>query len=451
MASGYYPTMREFWSARTCNSQADIPACLTGISFAGPDQVAYIDAASGQRILCSTLRGLLCAKLPAEGLGEKLFAHLMEAEEQVYAWAARGPRLFRDITASRELMAAGHPAAGGRADVVMLQEYDALPAEADYRGLGQQESFVAAMAAMGYAHVLFQEANLARKDPSGLGLFWNTKTFEFAGHPSSGHVEVACGSSIGESAHNVDLMEHWHRCDRSSADGRGVRELMNVADRRNLAMARLRHRASGQAVWAVTCHLMTTSRDSAKTNEYPGEVRAGELRAVREVLRARVPPGEAVIFAGDFNTDARELSVFEGRLKSKATGDMLEVPTGFVASDGGCSRALEWHAGEASLRMREALEPIHQWGAGVGPAGAAGGHCTSTNAERTDWIDYLWYSEGLLEPVALGDLRTPSSPIPDRQHGSDHLPIAARFQFRTVPEPSWSVWQACCFRGNPYV
>jgi len=189
---------------------------------------------------------------------------------------------------------------------------------------------------------------------------------------------------------------------------------------------------------------MTTSRDSAKTNEYPGEVRAGELRAVREELRARVPPGEAVIFAGDFNTDARELSVFEGRLKSKATGEMLEVPTGFVASDGGSSRALEWHAGEASLRMREALEPIHQWGAGVGPAGAAGGHCTSTNAERTDWIDYLWYSEGLLKPVALGDLRTPSSPIPDRQHGSDHLPIAARFEFRTV-------WQACCFRGNPYV
>ena len=62
---------------------------------------------------------------------------------------------------------------------------------------------------------------------------------------------------------------------------------MALSDRRNAALVRLTHRASGAIVWVCAAHLMTTSRDGARTNRYPGEVRAGEFVALRSSSRAR--------------------------------------------------------------------------------------------------------------------------------------------------------------------
>ena len=47
--------------------------------------------------------------------------------------------------------------------------------------------------------------------------------------------------------------------------------------------------ADGGVVWVAVTHLMTTSRDNARKNAYPGEVRAGEL------VRTRTLAGHASV------------------------------------------------------------------------------------------------------------------------------------------------------------
>lgn len=153
----------------------------------------------------------------------------------------------------------------------------------------------------------------------------------------------------------------------------------------------------------------------------------------------RTSPDEAVVVMGDFNTDACELEVLTGRLRRVATGALLEVDTGLqleeafpAVAEGACGsfgRTLRWNAGEgSSLRLVEAFEPVHGWGARVGPR-SEGGHCTSINADRVEWIDYIWYSEGSLRPLGLSETLSPAEPIPDRSHGSDHMPVAALLEF----------------------
>jgi len=437
LATGDYTTMRRLWSARRLASQADVPSTLRGVSFHALDQVTYTGDEGGQ-VTASTMRGLLRAKLPQEGLGLQLFEHLMELEEEVFAWETRGPRIFREIVSPRTLRLVPVGTAMMTPDIVLLQEYDVHSIRADYRGGGEEETFPAAMEAEGYAGILFKDPLKGRTPPSGLGIFWRRSAFRLVDDTGDvaqglGPGELECGSSLGDRVRNTDFMEQWHRL---RAGGSNERELMPAADRRHCASVLLEHVQSGRKLRVISAHLMTTSRDGPRTNEYPGEVRAGELGSLREEIRRCAGSGDALLVAGDFNTEARDMGVFTGRLRSTLTGSPLEVCTGLeeldASSPSGPGRALRWRAdepGEPSLRLREAFEPVHRWGKGVGPH-AEGGHCTSMNAERLEWIDYVWYHEASLRPVALSDCAAPARPLPDREHGSDHLPVAVHFEMQ---------------------
>ena len=118
---------------------------------------------------------------------------------------------------------------------------------------------------------------------------------------------------------------------------------------------------------------MTTSRDSAKTNAYPGEVRAGELAMIRTLFEHRVATGAAALLLGDFNTSAGSIDVFRGKLTATEgllSRSPLTIDTGFVIDDAErnevISCALHWvDAKGAAVMMREAFEEEHRWGAGV--------------------------------------------------------------------------------------
>jgi exonuclease III len=56
------------------------------------------------------------------------------------------------------------------------------------------------------------------------------------------------------------------------------------------------------------------SNQHVRFNRYPGEVRAGEIVAIREHIERLVKPGEAVVMMGDFNTAPYEHHVFNGRV-----------------------------------------------------------------------------------------------------------------------------------------
>ena len=205
---------------------------------------------------------------------------------------------------------------------------------------------------------------------------------------------------------------------------------MALSDRRNAALVRLTHLASGGAVWVCAAHLMTTSRDSARTNRYPGEVRAGELVALRELVTSNVrgggggdQSGAALLLMGDFNTPPGDAAVFEGRPPAAAAGlpPPPRLATGF---SGG---AFGWaDADGAPLELRDAFEGIHRWGADPAP-----GHCTSRNADRTEWIDYVFHTPATLTPTARSDTAAPDAAMPSETHPSDHLPLAVAFELRT--------------------
>ena len=79
---------------------------------------------------------------------------------------------------------------------------------------------------------------------------------------------------------------------------------------------------------------MTTSRDAAKTNRFPGEVRAGELARIRQLFAAQVTDVNgpmAALLIGDFNTSAGDKSVFAGQLTASDGAEPREllIDTGF--------------------------------------------------------------------------------------------------------------------------
>ena len=419
-AAGEYTAMRAFWAARKCASAADLPASLPHLRFVAEDTVAY--TADGAERVATTLRGLLRQNLP-ESLALELFSHIVAAEEAVYAWAVRGPRLFSEVTRPRF--------GGGPPDIVALQEYDAHEAVARYRG-DADETFAAAMDAAGWTGALFKDPK-GGPQASGLGVFWRRAAFVAAadggGEFEGGEIECdAGGGAFGVPARSVDMREAWHPLGGADDDGPTP---MALSDRRNAALVRLTHRASGAIVWVCAAHLMTTSRDGARTNRYPGEVRAGEFVALRELVASEVrggggggdQSGAAMLLMGDFNTPPGDAAVFEGRPPAAAAGlpPPPRLATGF---SGG---AFGWaDADGAPLELRDAFEGIHRWGDAPAP-----GHCTSRNADRTEWIDYVFHTPATLTPTARSDTAAPDAAMPSETHPSDHLPLAVAFELRT--------------------
>ena len=428
-ASGSYAAMRSFWGAPVCVSQADIPPELHGLTFVEPDVVAYHvaatddddddDKATTKRIQATTLRGILKQNLPND-LFQEFFDEVISKQQSVYEWNVRGPRIFDTITKQK-------------AGIISIQEYDCHDAKADYRGNGMSESFSQAMASVGYSGVFLKDPLLGRDPPSGLGVFWHNTSFETATCKKVGMETIECNAQgFNESVYNIDLQERWHPISKVVSTRES--ELMASADRRNAAICRLRHKATGRIVTLVTAHLMTVSRDGVKTNLFPGEVRAGELATMKQVLvelssssssSSRVVAADdddAVLLVGDFNTNAAEaIEIFSGRIQaSDSETNVREFETGFNVKN----KTFQW----GSHTLKDAFTNIHQWGLAVGEEG----YCTSRNANRIEWIDYIYYDCNKLDdPLHLSKCHTPGQMIPDKENPSDHLPLTATFRFST--------------------
>ena len=382
--SGDYAAMRALWGCRVLRSDGDIPEKLSGLKFESEDKVLYVKG--GLPTVATTLRGVLRRSLgEAEGL--RLFAEVSEQDATVYDWAARGPRVFDVCTANN--------------DIVALCEYDVHTARASY-ATGDQP-FHAAMASQGYDGAFFTDPLIGRTPPAGLGVFWRSDVFELVEEQEERI--IACNTTTN-SLSNHDLLEKWHPLVVPPTDGGGVTATdLPAADRRQAAVVRLRHKASGRVVCVVAVHLMTTSRDGPGVTRFPGEVRAGELATIKNIVAARADDDDAVVLVGDFNTPPSDTHVWSGDVGFKhATG---------WGGDG----AFSW--GDRTLR--DAFAPVHGWA-------DCEGVCTSKNGDRSLWIDYIFH-DASLAPMERSDVSAPAGAIPDLVHPSDHLPLACTFRF----------------------
>ena len=225
-AAGEYTAMRAFWAARKCASAADLPASLPHLRFVAEDTVAY--TADGAERVATTLRGLLRRALP-EPLALELFSHIVAAEEAVYAWAVRGPRLFSEVTRPRF--------GGGPPDIVALQEYDAHEAVARYRG-DADETFAAAMDAAGWTGALFKDPK-GGPQASGLGVFWRRAAF-VAAADGGGEFEAAKSSATAAAPPFGAQRRHARGVAPARRRRRRGPTPMALSDRRNAALVRLR-------------------------------------------------------------------------------------------------------------------------------------------------------------------------------------------------------------------
>lgn len=401
-ASGNYAVMRKFWGAQTCQAARDIPNELSGLEWIDEDVVAYTTTQNSTETehVATTMRGI-CKKTLPEDLFRSFFNEIISKEENVYTWNTRGPRIFETVLRNEP-------------DIIAIQEYDSHDVRAEYRKSGCIESFSEAMAAVGYSGVFLKDPLLGRDPPSGMGVFWMDNVFETL-QGSPGMEMLDCGEiGFNGSIINVDLEEKWHPVKSTNKEA----VMMKPSDRRNGAICRLKHKESGRKVALCTAHLMTKSRDGTRTNRFPGEVRACELAALKLLVESTVQTDEAVLLTGDFNTDAKEaLEVYAGRFRSPDYGKTCAFETGFDV-DG---RKFRWD----SHVLRDSFAGVHRWGKGVGE----GKHCTSRNANRIEWIDYVFHDDKHLLPVKLGECNTPSVLIPDKQNPSDHMPLTAKFRF----------------------
>eukprot|EP00547_Thalassionema_nitzschioides_P004798 CAMPEP_0194217500 /NCGR_PEP_ID=MMETSP0156-20130528/21414_1 /TAXON_ID=33649 /ORGANISM="Thalassionema nitzschioides, Strain L26-B" /LENGTH=370 /DNA_ID=CAMNT_0038946563 /DNA_START=275 /DNA_END=1384 /DNA_ORIENTATION=+ len=370
--------MRGFWGVPSCDSPADIPKELSRISWCGEDRVSYTlkgDEGEEEKIVATTLKGIARQSLP-NNVFEEFFEEVISAEKEIYSWPVRGPRIFQQLTNMQQ--------GGNRIvpDIIALSEYDCHTVNADYRQLGKSETFADAMAATGYDGIFFKDPLLGREPPSGLGLFWNKDVFSTVSG-LGGIKDIECNkNAFRGDASNRDLNEKWHPIKKLKDDDSNYSQpkLMKASDRRNAGLVRLLHKPTGRTLAVCTTHLMTTSRDNSKTNKYPGEVRAGELVEICQIISEKAGANDGIILMGDFNTDARLCKkIFGGKIPKIVQSDdggpgILEFDTGFDTETNSFSLG-------NSRQLVDSFSEIHQWGDGVGE----GKHCTSRNAERIEW------------------------------------------------------------------
>lgn len=175
------------------------------------------------------------------------------------------------------------------ADVIALQEYDCDTSVADYRGTGRPCTFREAMAAHGYDGLVLLDAGKRE----GQGLYWRRDVFSLGPHgmdaeriaaldieavrlprpiPQPPPVGRGTPADLGAVVFLADMGEHWHkRIPKSSPVAyEAAPTPLRDADHKSIAAVQLVHRATSEPVWVATTHLMTTSRDCAKTNGFPG-------------------------------------------------------------------------------------------------------------------------------------------------------------------------------------
>ncbi|KAA8499354.1 hypothetical protein FVE85_6939 [Porphyridium purpureum] len=444
--SGDYQEMRRFFGARKVVKISDVPKPLrTRLEVVAEDCVQY-KGAHGQNVRCRTLRGLLRnalnqdAEADGRDVGDEVFRAIMELDARVYDWEVRGPRVFRALMAEPfhllTLEERRYPSLSRSGDILVLQEYDVHEVQAEYDIDDGRATFAEAMKRRGFAGAFF----CGTRSEAGIGVFWRESVFACeAGGSDDGAARrhIACGQELrhdadGTALSNHDLGEVWRPIRRRNASavvatqtssGQEAatpdRELMKDADRRNCAFARLRHRDTGAHVCMIALHLMTTSRDCEDVTYFPGEVRAGELAAIRQLVAAHAERGDAVILAGDFNTQPHEMSVFTGSCASPP------LDTGFDAA----LKAFHWHDREGNaIRLAECLERTHRWCANE----LEQKYCTSANGVRQEWIDYVFAGPPATVQVVASAGALPKIPkvaLPNELHGSDHVPIGAEFAF----------------------
>jgi hypothetical protein len=375
----------------------------------------------------------------------------------------RGPHVMRIATTDAlDDLDAPPASVPARAALIALCEYDVHHAKAAYDGDDVVYPWHEAMHARGFRTAFFLGPE--PRSESGMAVAWHTSEFELWEDEveflasTANTTGLMCGTSVS-GVSNVDLHERWH-----SKNGEPHTELeeMPLADRRHAGMVKLKHRATGHCVLLVVAHLMTgmtvasddavfslvfhhhppvllslfllsatDSRDNAAITLYPGEVRISAFAALRRMTEqalATQPDIHAVLVTGDFNVNLTsgiesELPLLSGSIAPVAdAGDLppLRIDTGFQLTSSGHAR-LVWDG----ITLQEALEPVHRWGTAVGSSGV----CSSFNVKRLSWIDQLWFSESSLRCTARTKNLTPAAPIPDATHASDHLPVAAVFEF----------------------
>jgi mRNA deadenylase 3'-5' endonuclease subunit Ccr4 len=406
--SGDKSMMRFLWG-REITHQDDIPTELHGLSFHSEHRVRYNQ--EGNEMIATTLPGILKISVPE--IANELYQHIIEVDDY-YKWEFRGPKVFQEIV-------------GNNPDLISLCEYDIHHATASYRNPLSQETFYQAMLATGYSGFLLKSPGV--RELSGLGFYWKTDSFDVIcnNSPNSLPNIIDC-SNVDEITGNYDLGEYWHKLilnDEGLPVGSKYEELQ-PKDRRNVGFIRLRHKQTNKVLLVVCSHLMTTSRDGPNTNEFPGEVRALEMEFIGQKIQQyidRYPSIHGIIYAADFNIDVRDLKKFQAPITSIIDPTKeLHFRTGY--HHGSSKPTLVYHSNER-YHLEEAFESIHAWGGGTGKEK----NCTSFNRERCEWIDMLWYTPKTLVLNSISSMQTPPSPIPDQNHGSDHLPLWAEFDF----------------------
>ena len=406
---------RDLWRQGKLSSAEEIPKSCSGqLEFVDSDSVSYV-ASDGSRRIARTLRGTLRDNLP-KALADEIFHDIMKNENDVYAWSSRGRKMMNLLTKRpwtvRYSGSGDMTAELNYPDIICLQEYDVHDTRIDEKSPSFQEE----MRLQGYDGIFLHGPS--RHSKSGLSIWWRSDRFDLDTEEDCEENETSvayfqsckispvvqcrertyCVDSKKRLAvWNSDLMETWSQST----------ETMPKSYRRNAALIRLRSRAHKEkTLYVGNVHLMTTSRDHIEK----GDVRAGELRRVKDLCTEHVKSEEALILCGDFNTSCSRLDIF--------SGSSAGIETNFNVN----TKAFEWWEDESLV---EAFESHHEWS-----DENLAHRCTSKNKNRTEWIDYMFYTPNSLRVIAKTDNYTPAHSIPDasEDYPSDHMPIGVLFE-----------------------
>jgi exonuclease III len=416
---------RDLWRQGKLSSSEEIPdSCAEEFEFVDTDMVSYVKS-DGSVQCARTLRGTLRQNLP-KNLADELFDDIMKNEKDVYSWSCRGRKMLNILTKRPWNLSYG--GSGDiqveltRPDIICLQEYDVHNTRIELNGRTFQEE----MRHEGYDGIFLQGP--CRHSKSGLSIWWRSDRFDLDmldekkedEEENKDNVNVAyfesqeisptvqCGDRVYNknemkrlAVWNTDMMERWNK--------KQEKTLMPKSYRRNVALIRLRSRKHVEnSLYVGNTHLMTTSRDDVEK----GYIRANELRTIKDICVKHCESKKPLILSGDFNTPCSRLDIF--------SGSSANIKTGFDID----TKSFQWWKQNCLV---EAFESHHGYSENDDVVSE---RCTSKNKNRTEWIDYMFYTPKTIHVVAKTDNFTPAHPIPDASddYPSDHIPIGVLFE-----------------------